>query len=364
MKSLRAKKLMILAAIMVIVTAASTILTKALNTTGEKEHGRGLKVVTSFYPLYIATKNVTEGIEDVTVVNLMQNQQGCLHDYQLTTDNMRTLENADVLIINGAGMEAFLGDIQKNYPNLPIIDASEGIDLLTITGEVHEHDHADEDDEEAAHEHDHADEDEQETHEHDHADEDEQEAHEHGHDHEDEEEAHTHDHGEYNPHVWLDPARYEQQITTIAEGLARLDTAHAAIYERNESAYKSQVEEVRQELADLPPFDYDKVILFHNSMEYLLQQIGVEVAYCLNLDGETSLSAGQIAEIIKEIQENDIKVLFSEEQYSDEIAERIGEQTGAKGYVFDSLVTGGDHKDAYITGMRHNIKLLKKALYQ
>lgn len=338
MKSLRAKKLMILAAIMVIVTAASTILTKALNTTGEKEHGRGLKVVTSFYPLYIATKNVTEGIEDMTVVNLMQNQQGCLHDYQLTTDNMRTLENADVLIINGAGMEAFLGDIQKNYPNLPIIDASEGIDLLTVTGEVHEHDHAHEDEEEEAHEHDHAQ--------------------------EDEEEGHIHDHGEYNPHVWLDPARYKQQITTIAEGLARLDTAHAAIYERNESAYKSQVEEVRQELADLPPFDYDKVILFHNSMEYLLQQIGVEVAYCLNLDGETSLSAGQIAEIIKEIQENDIKVLFSEEQYSDEIAERIGEQTGAKGYVFDSLVTGGDHKDAYITGMRHNIKLLKKALYQ
>lgn len=351
MKSLRAKKLMLLAAIMIVVTAGSTVLTKALNKNNDKGHGDGLTIVTSFYPLYVATLNVTDGMSGVNVVNLMQNQQGCLHDYQLTTDNMRTLETADVLIINGAGMEAFLDDIKNNYPDLAIIDTSEGIDLLTVTGEVHDHDH-DHDEEDADHDdHDH----EEEDADHDDHDHEEEDA-----DHDD----HDHEHGEYNPHMWLDPERYQTQIANIAEGLATVDSAHAAQYASNAKAYEEKVEDIDHELKELPAFDYTNVILFHNSMEYLCQRLGINVSYCLNLDGESSLSAGEIATIIEEVKENDIKVLFSEEQYSDSVANRIGEETGANVYVFDSLVTGENSKDAYITGMKKNIELLKKALYK
>lgn len=347
MKSLRTKKLLLLAAIMIVVTAGSAVLTKALNSNNDKGQDAEFTIVTSFYPLYIAAQNVADGMEHIDVVNLMQNQQGCLHDYQLTTENMRTLEKADVLIINGAGMEAFLDDIKTSYPDLPIIDTSKGIDLIHVTGEVHDHDHDHEDAHEEEAEHDH----EEET----------------DHDHEEEaEEGHDHDHeeSEYNPHMWLDPERYEKQVDTIAEGLATLDSANAARYASNAKAYNNQVAKINQELKALPAFDYNKVILFHNSMEYLCQALGIEVSYCLNLDGESSLSAGEIATIIEEVKENDIKVLFSEEQYSDSVANRIGEETGANVYVFDSLVTGVDDPDAYLTGMRNNIELLKKALYK
>ena len=88
-------------------------------------------VVTSFYPIWIMTLNLTAGLEDrVTVRNLAPPSAGCLHDYQLQTADMKVLSEADVFLVNGAGMEAFLPEISRAFPDLPVIVASEGIDLL------------------------------------------------------------------------------------------------------------------------------------------------------------------------------------------------------------------------------------------
>ncbi len=346
MKSGKGKKLALLAAIMIIVTATSTLLTVFINKAEETAQEDTITIATSFYPVYIAALNVTEGMDHVKVVNLMQEQKGCLHDYQLTTDNMRTLEHADALIINGAGMESFIDDVKTNYKELDIIDSSKGISLLSATGEEHDHDHEED--------HDHEDEDD-----HNH----EEEA-DHEEEHAEEEHDHDHDHGTDNAHIWVDPARYEQQITNIAEGLSQLDKENSETYQKNAEAYLEKVKEVETELAELKDLDYKKVILFHNSMQYLCETLGIEVPYSLNIDEDTSLSAGDVAKVIEEVKEHDIKVLFSEKQYESSIAERISKETGANVYVFDSLVTGDDEKDAYLEGMRKNIEVFKKALYK
>ncbi len=73
-------------------------------------------VVTSFYPIWLMALNLTRGLEDhVTVQNLAAPSVGCLHDYQLLTSDMKTLLNADVFLVNGAGMEAFLPDIVNAF---------------------------------------------------------------------------------------------------------------------------------------------------------------------------------------------------------------------------------------------------------
>lgn len=77
-----------------------------------------IKIVTSFYPIYIETLNVTKGIDGVVVENMTKPQTGCLHDYQMTPADMKKLENADVFIANGAGMESFLQDVIDNQKNL------------------------------------------------------------------------------------------------------------------------------------------------------------------------------------------------------------------------------------------------------
>ena len=67
-------------------------------------------LITSFYPIWLLTLNLTEGLDHVTVRNLAAPAVGCLHDYQLQTADMKVLSSADASLVNGAGMEAFLPD--------------------------------------------------------------------------------------------------------------------------------------------------------------------------------------------------------------------------------------------------------------
>ena len=89
-----------------------------------------VQIVTSFYPIYIFASNVLAGVEGVELKNLTHPTTGCLHDYQLLASDMVTLSRADALIINGGGMESFVPMVQTQYPQLPLIDTSEGIELL------------------------------------------------------------------------------------------------------------------------------------------------------------------------------------------------------------------------------------------
>ncbi len=102
------------------------------NTAGGGKDG-SFHIVTSFYPMYIATLNITQGIDGVTVTNMTKPQTGCLHDYQLMTEDMKTL------VINGAGMESFLDKVIKQQKSLKVIDASKGIDLLKDGDEENPH---------------------------------------------------------------------------------------------------------------------------------------------------------------------------------------------------------------------------------
>ncbi|WP_304681473.1 metal ABC transporter substrate-binding protein, partial [uncultured Clostridium sp.] len=112
------------------------------NTANINNNDDSLNIVTSFYPLYISTINITKDVPNVNVINMTKSQTGCLHDYQLTPQDLKTLEKADILVINGAGMESFLDSIISQYPNLQIIDATKGLNLLEDDSHSHhEHNH-------------------------------------------------------------------------------------------------------------------------------------------------------------------------------------------------------------------------------
>ena len=78
--------------------------------TPAKESSR-LKLLASFYPIAIMALNITDGVEGVAVESMAQQQTGCLHDFQMTTADMKKAETANAFLINGAGMEGFLDKI-------------------------------------------------------------------------------------------------------------------------------------------------------------------------------------------------------------------------------------------------------------
>ena len=314
--------------IMCIITVVSTAITIVLNKEEVDENKDEIVIVTSFYPVYIATLNVVNGIDGVKVVNLMEQQGGCLHDYQLTTNDMKKLEQADVFIMNGAGMEGYVSTIVEAYPELEVVDSSEGVSLLTIEGEVHSHSH----EEDAEHTH-------------------------------TEEEEHSHDHGDYNSHIWLNPNNYVKQVENIMTALTEIDETHGVLYKANAENYIAKVEALMEEMNGLQNPVNQEVVLFHDSMEYLLQPLGIEVAYSLGIEEENSLSAGDVATVIDEVRNHKIQVLFSEVQFEQSMADRIAEETGASVVVLDSLVSGEVSLQAYIDGMKKNLETIKQVLY-
>ena len=109
------------------------------NNSTNSQSDNELNIVTSYYPMYISTLNIVKDIPNVNVTNMTKAQTGCLHDYQLTPQDLKTLETADILVINGAGMESFLDSIISQYPNLQIVNASEGLELLEESDDDHDH---------------------------------------------------------------------------------------------------------------------------------------------------------------------------------------------------------------------------------
>lgn len=323
------KKTVVLLAIFVGIIMIGVAITQLTKGNQAKRSEEDLVVVTSFYPMYILTSNLAKDVPEVSVVNLTENQTGCLHDYQLTTQDMIELDKADLLVMNGGGMESFIENVISSYPELPIVRTSDGIDLLPSTS--------------------------QHTHEEEELD----------HDHETEvdEEEHDHDHGEYNAHVWMNMDYYLMQMETVYQALVATDPEHSVLYQDNYQEYKQKIEALKEsfetELADL---EKKEIIIFHDAFAYLADEFGLDVIYTINMDDNTYLSAGEVKEIIDEVNTHSIEVLFTEEQYSDSIAESIAKETEAKVYIIDSLVTGDMNLDSYLTGMKNNLAVLKEAL--
>lgn len=187
-----------------------------------------LTVVTSFYPMYIAALNIVDGVEGVRLENLSEPQTGCLHDFQLTPEDMKLLSTADVFVINGGGIESFMSDVAKAYPKLDVVEACEDVVLLS------------EDDADSDHDHDHdADAESDSDHDHDHEADTESDS-----DHEadiESDSTHEHDHGDENAHAWMSVPRYRTMVQTIASRLAEKDAKHADEYYANAKAYDAKL---------------------------------------------------------------------------------------------------------------------------
>ena len=276
------------------------------------EEDAGKTIVTSFYPMYVFTQNVVRDVTGVRVVNMASESAGCLHDYQLQTRDMVTLEGADALVINGGGMEQFMDKVIAQRPELPVINASDGIEMLCG---------------------------------------------------EDDHDGHDHDHGVYNAHVWLDPALAMRQVQNIADGLAAVDSENAEAYQRNAAAYKARLQALHAELsAQLAPLAGSAIVTFHEAFTYFADAYGLVVAGVIANDAGEEPSTRQIAATCDLVKQYQVKALFVEPQYPTKSAETIARETGASVFTLDPVVSGDGSPESYENAMRENARVLTEAL--
>ena len=270
-------------------------------------------IVTSFYPMYVATSNIVDGVEDVTLSNMTDVQVGCLHDYQMTTKDMNKLEKADVFIINGGGMESFLDKATSSCKNLKVINSSEGI----LEEDEHEEGH----------------------HEHEES------------------------HNEENAHIWVSISLYINQVQNIANELARADEKNADKYLENAEIYIEKLKNLKNEMHEkLDNLEKKNIVTFHEAFSYFADEFNLNVVAVIEREPGTSPSAGQLAKIIDEIKETSAKAIFVEPQYEKTTANVISKETGVPVYTLDPIVSGKLDKGEYERIMRENLKVLEEAL--
>lgn len=263
---------------------------------------QSLRVVTSFYPVYIAALNVTAGVPGVEVSNLASPHIGCLHDYQLTAGDVRRLADADILLVNGAGMEPFLGKVAQQSPKVRVVEVSEGIPLLE---------------------------------------------------------------GNPHVWVSLEGARRQTDNIAAALAAADPDRAdafraNAAAYN---AALTALEEKMRTALA---PYAGTPIVTFHEAFPYFARDFGLDLAGVIEREPGAEPSARELADTVKLVRARQVKALFAEPQFPDQSAQVVARETGVRVYSLDPVVTGPSDpaaaRGAYLQAMEKNLEVLQEAL--
>jgi len=262
-----------------------------------------LEILTSFYPMYVSTLNVVGDTPGVKVACLTEPFVGCLHDYSLTAGDMKKLSRADVFVANGAGMESFIDKAVKQSPSLKVVEASKGMKLAF----------------------------------------------------------------EGNPHVWVGISGAIGQVENIASGLAKADPDHAEAYRKNAADYVAKLDALRREMhAALDGLKSRDILTFHEAFPYFASEFNLNIVGVIEREPGAAPNAKELAETIELVRKQKVHALFAEPQYPSSSAKVIERETGVPVSILDPVVTGSREpdkaNDAYLTAMRKNLGVLRKAL--
>lgn len=290
----------IIAIIVIILIVTALVILNINRNSQKKQESNTTKVVTSFYPMYIIAENLIDGANNVELENMADVNVGCLHDYTLMTEDIKKVEEADIFISNGLGMESFIDKLIEANSNMKVIDSSQDIENAINSEE------------------------------------------------------------ETNPHIWTSIDNYILQVQTIASGLKEYDPENKDIYEENEKAYIDELENLKNKFdGELNDLEGKKAVCLNEAFEYMGEELGLELLTVQTDHEESTMSAEMLKNIIDTVKEENIEIIIIDKNDNKSNAETIANETGAKIYELNSGLTGNLDKNAYIKQMEENIEILK-----
>lgn len=265
----------------------------------------GLRVACTTYPVFLFCQTVCAGT-DVEPELVVDQPLSCLHNYTLTMSDMKVIENASLLALNGAGMEEFLEDVLEDRSCL---DCSEGLELLWNEEE-----------------------------------------------------------GEPDCHTWMDPANAVVMVNNLAAGLSEADPDDADAFRTNAEAAAQRLEALgtalREELVPLP---CRSLITFHDGFSYFARGVGMEIAASVEEEEGSEASARRIRELVALIDEKQIPAVFTEVNGPDATAKALAMErpvrVGTLTMLMSSEGVPADLQglDAYEWALRQNARAITEA---
>lgn len=274
------------------------------NTTKPQEKQGGLKIVTTIAPLYSFVLSLTDGVNAKVTILVPPNVDE--HNFQLTPQAAKELEVADVIVMNGLGLETFLLDA-IGQSKAKIVDTSVGVEALKPQNVLEEEEH-----------------------------------------------------GDFDPHIWLDPNNAIKQVDNIMAALIEKDPANERNYTRNATVLKARLVALHSEITtEINKLEKKPFIVFHDAYQYFEKAYGLQSAAAFEPAPGQEPSPQYLQKIVEMIKAEKVKVIFTEPQFSPKLV-----QTLAKDYnvqIGELDVIGQDlDRDGYFKMMRKNLAELQR----
>jgi zinc transport system substrate-binding protein len=263
----------------------------------------------SFYPLYEFTKEVGKDKVDVSLIIPAGVEP---HDWEPSIQDIRRMQQADIIIINGIGFENWLERIEKSNLELAIIDSSNGIKIIK---EIDSDKHKDR----------------------------------------------NHDSSLGNPHIWLNPSLAKIQVKNIADGLIKLDPDNSLYYRDNSENYIKKLDILDSKIRDELSNCSKDFVAFHNAFIYFAKEYGLNQHTIVSSNPHNEPTSKTLEEIINLAKEMKIQVIFTEEGVDKRTSEVIAKELGGKVLTLSPLEMS-EPNTSYIEKMEANLVNLKEAL--
>ena len=269
--------------------------------TGCRQNDR-TQILATTKPVHQFTASLCEGTP-LEVELLVSENVSCLHDYTLQVSQMRKMESAELIVINGAGFEAFLSDALPANAN--IIDSSADIELH-CGSHTHHEDHSHEND----------------------------------------------------PHIWLNIENAKKMSETICLELCQAYPQYTDIFTDNLETLYAKFSNLESKAESLNNLSCRELITFHDGFSYLAESLDLHIIRSIEEESGSEASAQELIEIIYDIKSHKLPAIFTEVNSSSSAATIIQAETGVGVYELDMALSERD----YFEAMEHNIQTLKEAL--
>jgi len=264
-----------------------------------------LKIGVTLHPYYSWTKNVVGSLPGYEVRSILPGEIDA-GDYQPRPDDIKKLVDLDAIVVNGIGHDDFIMPMIRSSGNkkLAIIRINE------TTPQIHSV---------------------------------------HG--------------SSVNSHTFISFTNAIQQTYAIQKALTALRPADAAALQNNASEYARRLRLIKSKAAQrLAEAKISRVVTVHDGYGYLLQEFGLEVAGVVQPAHGLTPSAAELRDMVKLLQREKIRVVFSEETFPDAMLKILRDEAGVKVYTITHIASGPYTADKFEREMQRNVDTMVRAL--
>lgn len=283
-------------------------------TSQDSKEAKGMKIVTSFYPIYAMVKEISGDLNDVRMI---QSSSG-IHSFEPSANDIAAIYDADVFVYHSHTLESWAGSLDPSLQKskVKVLEASEGMTLDRVSG-LEDIEVGKGVDEKSL----------------------------------------------YDPHTWLDPEKVAEEAQIIADKLSELDNANKDTYQKNTQSYSNKAHDLTNKYKPIFEKASQKTFVTqHTAFSYLAKRFGLNQLGIAGISPDQEPSPRQLTEIQEFVKTYKVKTIFTESNASSKVADTLVKSTSVSLKTLNPLEADPQNDKSYLENLEENLAVLAQEL--